>query len=671
MASEEIVKIRIQANADDFKAVSDAVQKSLQDIGKQAEITSGKIKSIGAGLNNTSGVFNSSTDALKKNNQQWTNLALVIQDLPFGFRGIQNNLPALMGSIAGIAGPLYFVGSAVIAFFTAWDMGAFGAKNATDAWRESIKKTNDEIKGTLDYSNQEISKLQSLISIATNYTNAESLRSKALKEIKEDLSKVNKEEADRIKNIGQAIISVNLYTEALRAQQLAEVTGKKIAELQMQVIEDRNALEIESAKSKREIHPLDFLGITDSDAQKLQNKIIQTEGFIRRLQDLNEGAVKSSLLNPFGDKSDKVDKEKVDKSLLEKLTAQYDYYKDNLFLAGYYGKLMIEEEKRVALKEAEINGASKEVLDNINQTYRFKELTLLQGVENQKLRIRQQSAQRQKQLTDQYNKDIYDAQVEYAKNYTKILDAQLKIEMKRHKDNTSLQQDDINQKIKMLQFALVFANGNEKATNVIIESIKKYKSELEGLGTVSTTINEILKNTLVKGFESVGETLGNLISKGSLSFDSLAGILADALIEIGKALVMYSSLVKAAKAALEKGEWKAGIVIGIAAIAAGYALKNSLGNTGASGSSPSMGKSSNPAKRFADGGIISGPTYGLMGEYPGAKNNPEVVAPLDKLKNLIGGGSGGTFLLRGQDLLLSVNRAQKASNLKGQNISLA
>ena len=32
---------------------------------------------------------------------------------------------------------------------------------------------------------------------------------------------------------------------------------------------------------------------------------------------------------------------------------------------------------------------------------------------------------------------------------------------------------------------------------------------------------------------------------------------------------------------------------------------------------------------------------------------------------------GGAFVLRGQDLLLATNRAQKASNLKGQNISLA
>jgi hypothetical protein len=78
-----------------------------------------------------------------------------------------------------------------------------------------------------------------------------------------------------------------------------------------------------------------------------------------------------------------------------------------------------------------------------------------------------------------------------------------------------------------------------------------------------------------------------------------------------------------------------------------------------------------PPKKMANGGIVSGPTLGLMGEYPGASHNPEVVAPLDKLKTLIGSGSGGQFVLRGQDLLLSVNRAQKASNLKGQNISLA
>lgn len=40
--------------------------------------------------------------------------------------------------------------------------------------------------------------------------------------------------------------------------------------------------------------------------------------------------------------------------------------------------------------------------------------------------------------------------------------------------------------------------------------------------------------------------------------------------------------------------------------------------------------------KFADGALAYGPTLGIFGEYAGAKSNPEVVAPLDKLKGLIG-----------------------------------
>ena len=38
---------------------------------------------------------------------------------------------------------------------------------------------------------------------------------------------------------------------------------------------------------------------------------------------------------------------------------------------------------------------------------------------------------------------------------------------------------------------------------------------------------------------------------------------------------------------------------------------------------------------FAEGGVISGPTLGLIGEYAGASTNPEVVAPLDKLRTML------------------------------------
>ena len=47
--------------------------------------------------------------------------------------------------------------------------------------------------------------------------------------------------------------------------------------------------------------------------------------------------------------------------------------------------------------------------------------------------------------------------------------------------------------------------------------------------------------------------------------------------------------------------------------------------------------------KFANGGLAYGPTMGLFGEYSGAQNNPEVIAPLNKLRQLIqpSGGMGG------------------------------
>lgn len=59
--------------------------------------------------------------------------------------------------------------------------------------------------------------------------------------------------------------------------------------------------------------------------------------------------------------------------------------------------------------------------------------------------------------------------------------------------------------------------------------------------------------------------------------------------------------------------------------------------------------------KFAEGGIAYGPTLGLFGEYAGASNNPEVVAPLDRLRALIGTDTGLAsnvqFRIRGRDLV--------------------
>ena len=59
--------------------------------------------------------------------------------------------------------------------------------------------------------------------------------------------------------------------------------------------------------------------------------------------------------------------------------------------------------------------------------------------------------------------------------------------------------------------------------------------------------------------------------------------------------------------------------------------------------------------KFAKGGIAFGPTIGMFGEYAGAANNPEVVAPLSRLKSLLGdSGNGGgevEFRIKGRRLV--------------------
>lgn len=61
---------------------------------------------------------------------------------------------------------------------------------------------------------------------------------------------------------------------------------------------------------------------------------------------------------------------------------------------------------------------------------------------------------------------------------------------------------------------------------------------------------------------------------------------------------------------------------------------------------------------FANGGIVSGPTMALVGEYAGASNNPEVIAPLNKLRSLL------------PDPQSSVQHVVVTGRIKGSDIEL-
>ena len=120
---------------------------------------------------------------------------------------------------------------------------------------------------------------------------------------------------------------------------------------------------------------------------------------------------------------------------------------------------------------------------------------------------------------------------------------------------------------------------------------------------------------------------------------------------VGKMLIAYGISVEKFKTAFVQPE--AAVVAGIAMVALGTAVASQM-RTG-----PSV-------TAFADGGIVSGPTLGLMGEYPGASSNPEVIAPLDKLKTLMkpeqsSGGFIASTTIQGRDLAIVLERYNKDS----------
>ena len=78
-------------------------------------------------------------------------------------------------------------------------------------------------------------------------------------------------------------------------------------------------------------------------------------------------------------------------------------------------------------------------------------------------------------------------------------------------------------------------------------------------------------------------------------------------------------------------------------------------------------------KTYAEGGLAYGPTLGIFGEYAGASNNPEVVAPLDKLRGLMQSGAvvvSGTLRAKGRDLVCVLENETRIAAASGKSTKI-
>jgi chromosome segregation ATPase len=177
------------------------------------------------------------------------------------------------------------------------------------------------------------------------------------------------------------------------------------------------------------------------------------------------------------------------------------------------------------------------------------------------------------------------------------------------------------------------------------------QKQLQALDKVNAAFATLQSEAAV----SFGQFIGDLVSgeqdAGKNFGKNMLGAIASFMDSLGKALIATAVASEAFQKLILTNPIAAAAA-GVALVAGAAIVRNSL-------------KEGPEVTAFAQGGIVSGPTLGLMGEYPNARSNPEVIAPLDKLQGMLNTGSQSGFVasttITGRDLAIVLERYNKDS----------
>ena len=176
----------------------------------------------------------------------------------------------------------------------------------------------------------------------------------------------------------------------------------------------------------------------------------------------------------------------------------------------------------------------------------------------------------------------------------------------------------------------------------------------------------VIPDDLIKQMELTEQRQKNIISlneeldQSFMSFGNvLQGTFAQALQSSDG---FFKSFVKGAKQAMSALLAQLAATAALNALLGGFGFGQALGFKDIGGAG-GIGKLLKGLPFFSNGGMVTGATLAMVGEGPGTSiSNPEVIAPLDKLKSMIGGNGAGAVqvfgTISGQDILLSSDRAR-------------
>ena len=171
---------------------------------------------------------------------------------------------------------------------------------------------------------------------------------------------------------------------------------------------------------------------------------------------------------------------------------------------------------------------------------------------------------------------------------------------------------------------------------------KPTEKTITGLQQFWTDFSKVVQTS----WQQVSTVLADSLAQGSESFKEFAANAKNQIRSVIKGLIAEGVSAAIANALKSSAitPWMIPVVAGAAAGLANSAFSSLI-------------------PEFAQGGLVSGATLGLIGEGSGTSiSNPEVIAPLDKLKNMIGGDMRVTGRLVGNDIFLSNEKTGVSRN---------
>jgi len=196
--------------------------------------------------------------------------------------------------------------------------------------------------------------------------------------------------------------------------------------------------------------------------------------------------------------------------------------------------------------------------------------------------------------------------------------------------------------------------GNDNAWKKLTAVVDGVISIFQNVATITQLITTLTTAQTAATTAGTIAKEGHAVATTTASAASTAGATASLTAATAAGTEAAADTTAAAAKTLKAHAWMPFVGVAIGAAMVGALLA-------------SVVSAKNSVPKFANGGIAYGPTLGLFGEYAGASTNPEVVAPLDKLRNLLDidsrGGVGGRveFEIKGRNLVGVLRNEQHRS----------